>query len=188
VRTRVREVKPDWNVVVMTGTGLVMKAINDLRARFAFAELRASPHGGVAIGKLRSDGDLIDLLNREHADHPEAFRHVQRMVPVERVLPFVREDVTETLCEALADQAYRVAGKRFYVRCRLRGLESRLEARAVERAIGSYLVELALLAGPPPKVAFDDAEIVVGLEVIGTTVGYAFHDHRAIGSALVRPR
>lgn len=188
MRTRVREVKPNWNVVVLTGTGLVMKAINDLRARLDFSELRASPHGGIAIGVLRADGDAIDTLNREHAEHPETFRHVQRIVPVERVIAFVRDDVTETLCEALAGEGERVAGKRFYVRCRLRGFENRLEARSVERAIGSYLYDLAVAVGRPAKVSFGDAEVVVGLEVVGTTVGYAFHDQRAIGSPLVRPR
>jgi len=174
---------------VLTGTGLVMKAINALGRLPCFADLRPSPHGGVAIGTLRSDGDGIDTLNREHAEHPEAFRHVQRVVPIERVVPFVRDDVTEALCETLADQGARIAGKRFYVRCRLRGLENRLEARAVERAIGAYLLDLAKpLAGDSTRVSFEDPEIVVALEVIGGTVGYALHDHRAITSALVRPR
>ena len=188
MRKRVREVRPDWNVVVMTGTGLVMKALNDLRALAAFSDLRPSPHGGVAIGAVRGGEEPIDVLNREHAARPDAFRHVQRIVPVEKVVEFRRDDVTETLCEALAGEGSRVAGKRFYVRCRLRGMESRLEARAVERAIGAYLFELAAQSGRPARVSFDDAEIVVGLEVIGTTVGYAFHDRRAIESALVRPR
>ncbi len=172
----------------MTGTGLVMKALRDLRELAPFTALRASPHGGVAIGVLVGAGDLIDTLDREHAQHPDAFRHVQRIVPVERVLTFARDDVTETLCEALGGVGARVAGKRFYVRCRLRGMESRLEARAVERAIGAYLFELAAATGRPAKVSFDDAEIVVGLEVIGNTVGYALHDARGIKSALVRPR
>jgi tRNA(Ser,Leu) C12 N-acetylase TAN1 len=98
------------------------------------------------------------------------------------------DDVTETLCAALADGGARVAGKRFYVRCRLRGLESRLESRAVERAIGAYLVELAALTGTPAKVSFDDPDVVVLIEVIGDTVGYAFLGSRAIQSPLVRPR
>ena len=123
-----------------------------------------------------------------HAAEPETFRHVQRAVPVERVIEFARDDVTETLCAALADAGDRVAGKRFHVRCRLRGLESRLEARAVERAIGAFLVELAAAIGRPAKVAFEDLDVIVGIEVIGNTVGYAFHDRRAIVSPLVRPR
>ena len=187
MRQRVRDTKPDWNVVVLTGTGLVMKAIAALSRLPGFTNLRPSPHGGVAIGNLAADtgGDAIDALARAHVGNPDAFRHVQRIVPIERVVSFERDDVTEALCEAMAGEGRRISGKRFYVRCRLRGMEARLEARAVERAIGAYLLDLA---GGAAKVAFDDPDVVVALEVVGRTVGYAVHDRRAIDSPLVRPR
>ena len=195
MRQRVRDTKPDWNVVVLTGTGLVMKAIAALSRLPGFTNLRPSPHGGVAIGNLAAEegGDAVDALGRAHARDPDAFRHVQRIVPIERVVSYQRDDVTEALCEAMAGEGRRISGKRFYVRCRLRGLEERLEARAVERAIGAYLLDLAKAAdtageGRHTKVAFDDPEIVVALEVIGRTVGYALHDRRAIDSPLIRPR
>ena len=179
-----REVRPDWNVVVMTGPGGVMKAISALRP---LGTLRATPHSGVAVGHF--DGpDILETATRLHEAEPQRFEFVQRLVPMERVMRYPRDDVTETLCAALADCGPRVAGKKFYVRCRLRGLESRLESRAVERAIGSYLFELAALAGEPAKVSFDDPDVVVLIEVIGDTVGYAFLDDRAIHSPLVRPR
>jgi tRNA(Ser,Leu) C12 N-acetylase TAN1 len=179
-----REVRPDWNVVVMTGPGGVMKAISALRP---LGTLRPTPHSGVAVGHFAGP-DILAAATRLHESEPQRFELVQRLVPMERVMRYPRDDVTETLCTALADCGPRVAGKKFYVRCRLRGLESRLEARAVERAIGSYLFELAALAGKPAKVSFEEPDVVVQLEVIGDTVGYAFLDSRAIHSPLVRPR
>ena len=168
----------------MTGPGGVMKAISALRP---LGTLRATPHSGVAVGQFHGP-DILAAATRLHEAEPERFEFVQRLVPVERVMRYPRDDVTETLCTALADCGPRIAGKKFYVRCRLRGLESRLESRAVERAIGSYLYELAQLSGHPAKVAFDEPDVVVLIEVIGDTVGYAFLDARAIQSPLVRPR
>ena len=168
----------------MTGPGGVMKAISALRPLVA---LRSTPHSGVAIGHCDAP-DILAAATRLHEAEPARFEFVQRLVPIERVLCYPRDDVTETLCGALAEFGPRVAGKKFYVRCRLRGLESRLESRAVERAIGSYLHELAALTGSPTKVSFDDPDVVVLIEVIGDTVGYAFLDDRAIHSPLVRPR
>jgi len=179
-----REVRPDWNVVVMTGPGGVMKAITALRP---LGVLRPTPHGGVAVGHIDAE-DVLGAATRLHEEEPRRFEFVQRLVPIERVLSYPRDDVTEALCAALAESGARVAGKKFYVRCRLRGLESRLEARAVERAIGSYLCELATLSGQPAKVSFDDPDVVVQIEVVGDTVGYSFLDSRAINSPLVRPR
>jgi tRNA(Ser,Leu) C12 N-acetylase TAN1 len=179
-----REVRPDWNVVVMTGPGAVMKAVSALRP---LVTLRPTPHSGVAVGYFAGP-DLLAAATRLYEAEPERFEFVQRLVPIEHVVRYPRDDVTETLCSTLADCGPRVAGKKFYVRCRLRGFESRLESRAVERAIGSYLYELAALTGTPAKVSFDDPDVIVQIEVIGDTVGYAFFDSRAIRSPLVRPR
>lgn len=167
----------------MTGPGVVMKAIAGLRPLGSF---RPSPHGGVAVGRVA--GDVLSAASELMATDPGRFEHVQRLVPVERVVRFEREEVTETLCHALADDGSRVAGKRFYVRCRLRGLGEKLESRAVERAIGSYLWELASRVGTAPSVSFDHPDLVVAIEVVGNTVGYAFHGPAAIHSRLVRPR
>lgn len=168
----------------MTGPGGVMKAVSALRP---LGTLRPTPHSGVAVGRFEGP-DVLAAATRLHESEPHRFEFVQRLIPIEQVMRYPRDDVTETLCAALADSGPRVAGKKFYVRCRLRGLESRLESRAVERAIGSYLFELAALTGTPAKVSFDDPDIVVLIEVIGDTVGYVFLDSRAIHSPLVRPR
>ena len=101
-----REVRPDWNVVVMTGPGGVMKAISALRP---LGTLRATPHSGVAVGHF--DGpDILATATRLHEAEPQRFEFVQRLVPMERVMRYPRDDVTETLCAALADCGPRVAG------------------------------------------------------------------------------
>lgn len=176
--------RPDWNAVVMTGPGVVLKAAVALRP---LGEFRPSPHGGVLVGRVVAD-DALAAASRLYEAEPERFEHVQRFVPAERVLRFERDDVTEALCRELEGSGGRVAGRRFYVRCRLRGLDQRLEARAVERAIGSFLWEMAEREGDPPQVSFDAPDVVVAIEVVGNTVGYAFLGPAAIRSRLVRPR
>jgi tRNA(Ser,Leu) C12 N-acetylase TAN1 len=177
-------VSPNWNAVVMTGPGMVMKAVKSLGP---LGEFRASPHGGVAIGVVAAS-DVLAAATALYRAEPQRFEPVQRLVPIESVTVFERADVTETLCHALEASGPRIAARRFYVRCRLRGMDQHLEARAVERAIGSYLWELAEIEGAPAKVSFDDPDVVIAIEVIGNTVGYSFLGRCAIRSPLVRPR
>ena len=111
---------------------------------------------------------------------------IDRIVPVEEAVSFVRDDVTETLCEALEPRASRLCGKTFYVRVHLRGLKGRIEHPAVERALGDFLSEFAGRAGAPPKVSFKDPDVVVVAEVVGRRVGYAFLGREERSTDLVR--
>jgi len=114
---------------------------------------------------------------------------VQRIVPVEAAPAFSADDVTETVCEHLEPLALRLAGKSFFVRAKLRGLKGRLEHPVVERAVGAFLVGFSSAAGgEPARVAFDDPDEVVVLEVVGRRVGYAFLDRALRASPLVSVR
>ncbi len=138
---------------------------------------------------------LVGSIPEPAADQVAAYGRVaelaaclERLLPLERSLPFERADVTETLCAALESEAERVAGASFYVRARLRGLEGLLEARAVERAIGGFLVERTSGLGRPATVRFDDPDFVLMIEVVERRVGYGFLDRRVRSVPLVRPR
>jgi tRNA(Ser,Leu) C12 N-acetylase TAN1 len=171
-----------FNVVAIAEPRASARAIASLRPVGAF---RATPYRRVLVGSVE---DASESIVRAWHSAPEPFHLVVRMIPLERVVGFTGNDVTEALCCALEDIGARVAGKTFHVRARLRGLAGRLHKTAVERALGGFLLDLAERAGAPARVRFSDPDAVLAVEVIGHRVGYGLLGREARSIPLVRPR
>lgn len=139
------------------------------------------------VARPRGKGDLLAGIESLAAGQA-CDGIIDRIVPMEEAVPFVRDDVTETLCEALEPLASRLCGKSFYVRAHLRGLKGRVEHPALERALGDFLSEFAARAGTPPSVRFRDPDVVVVVEVVGRRVGYAFLGREERAAPLIRVR
>ncbi len=151
---------------------------------------RHTPYPGVLIGSVHCTGDedAKSALRRWHGSDPDLFEHLNRATPVDVTTTFERGDVTEALCIALEAYAASLCGKRFYVRATLRGLKGRVETQACERALGSFLWELTGKHGESASIGFDDADVVVAVEVVGKRVGVGFLDREIRTMNLVRPR
>lgn len=159
------------------------RAIRNLRALGAF---RPTPYRGVLVGVV--EGETAGAIRDAWRADASIFEQVVRVIPLERVVPFEREDVTEQLCHELEDAGERVAGCSFHVRARLRGLSGKLESHAVERALGGFLLDVADRRGNPARVTFKDPDLVLAVEVIGRRVGYGFLDRDVRAVPLVRAR
>jgi tRNA(Ser,Leu) C12 N-acetylase TAN1 len=154
-------------------------------------KFRHTPYPGVLIGTInteRFDCDAKSALVEWYRNEPQLFRYLNRATPVEATTRFERDDVTEALCVPLEDRAAELCGQCFYVRVNLRGLKGRVESQACERALGSFLVEQSRAHGEPAEVRFDDADLVVAVEVIGNRAGFAVLDRELRSIELVRPR
>lgn len=152
----------------------------------AIGAFRFTPYRRVLVGFVPGEADR--WLTEHWSAQPAAFARVIRFTPLERVVPFARDDVTEELCCALEGSGTRVAGKSFHVRARLRGLTGRVDKTAVERALGGYLLDLADASGTPARVTFQDPDFVLVVEVIGKRAGFALLGRDVRGVPLVRPR
>jgi tRNA(Ser,Leu) C12 N-acetylase TAN1 len=172
-----------FNAVAIAKERASARAVARLASVGAF---RATPYRRVLVGVLAGDASarLIEGWNAQ----PSAFEHVVRIIPLDRVVAFERDDVTEEVCCATTGAGARLANKSFHVRARLRGLKGRLERQTVERALGGYFLDLAEAAGAPARVTFSDPDYIVAIEVIGRRVGVGIlgRDVRAV--PLVRPR
>ncbi len=157
-----------------------------VRALSALGRFCATRYPQVIAGTIESPapGRVIDAWVRDASWADPLLR----LLPLERSVEFARADVTERLCLELEEQAARLCGKSFYVRARLRGLEGRLEARAVEQALGGFLVERCSHLGEAAQVGFDAPDQVVMIEVVEQRVGYGLLDRRVRELPLVRPR
>jgi len=162
------------------------RASEALAALSSIGAFRATPYRSVLIGWIGNDpaAAVADAWRRD----PALFSSVVRISPLSCVVPFERDDVTEELCIALEPRASTVYGRSFYVRVRLRGLKGRVEAQAVERALGAFLVDAATRAGRPAKVTFDDPDVVVVVEVVGKRAGFGFVERGSRAVQLLRPR
>jgi tRNA(Ser,Leu) C12 N-acetylase TAN1 len=170
-----------WNLVVFAregSTGAVQRRLSRI------VRARPTPYRGVLVAEARPDP--LAWLSEAWREDPELFDDVARIIPIDRASRFERDDVTETLCEKLA-AGEPLAGS-FYVRARLRGLDGRLEARAVERAVGGFLLDRAEAMGLLASVRFDDPDLVVSIEVLGCQVGYGILDRTVRSLPFVRPR
>jgi hypothetical protein len=178
----------DWNVLAICKQGYTGPALTALGRLGRF---RTAGYPQVLIGVVdaaMAGADVASVIlpaARGEGDYGEL---LERIVPVEKAVPFPRDDVTETLCVELQPLAPRLCGITFHVRAHLRGMKGRLEHPAVERAVGSFLVEHAAAAGPAPIVRFKDPDVLVALEVVGRRVGWAFLSREMRQARLIRAR
>jgi len=172
-----------FNAVAIADLRSSSRAVSALQP---IGDFRFTPYRRVLIGSV--PGEASCWLTDHWSSDRDAFAPVIRLTPLERVVPFARDDVTEELCCALEGAGPRVAGKSFHVRARLRGLTGRVDKTAVERALGAYLLDLAEAAGEPARVTFSNPDFVFVVEVIGKRVGYGFLGREVRALPLVRPR
>ena len=159
-------------------TGVALEALRP------FGSFRTAGYPRVLLGRTDDPRRLYGVVD----DSTGLSACLSRLLPLERSLEFTGDDVTETLCHEFEGLGERVAGKKFYVRAHLRGLKGRLTHPAVERALGAFLLDRAAATGLPANVAFDDADLVVCVEVAGSRAGYAFMDSAVCALPLVRMR
>ncbi len=179
-----RQGKHAWNTVAVARRGETGRAVEALSAVGRFWPTR---YRQVIAGYVEPP-PAARRIAAEYERHCEWPQLLERLLPLERSAPFERADVTETLCLELENEYQRLCGRTFYVRARLRGLEGRLEGRAVERAVGGFLVERTQAAGAPAQVRFDDPDLVLMIEVIEQRVGFGLLDREVRRLPLVRPR
>ncbi|HYC00195.1 MAG TPA: THUMP domain-containing protein [Candidatus Limnocylindrales bacterium] len=177
----------DWNVLAICKQGLTGRALTALGRLGRF---RTAGYPQVLIGVVEqggNDGVLAAIAPAAHG-HDDFGELLERVVPVEKAIPFVRDDVTEALCVELEPLASRLCSRTFHVRAHLRGLKGRLEHPAVERALGGFLVDRAREAGATPTVRFADPDVLVAVEVVGRRAGYAFLTREMRSARMIRAR
>ncbi len=173
-----------WNVLAVARQRMTRAAT---RALAPLGKFRPSGYPRVLVGSATGAGGVAGIV--EFAERLQAVHEsLVRLQPMDSVLSFERDDVTEVLCVALQDHAHLFAGTSFHVRVKLRGMKGRLESQAVERALGDFIFEHAAAAGRKPTVSFADPELVLAVEVVGRRVGYAVLDRELRARDLVRVR
>jgi tRNA(Ser,Leu) C12 N-acetylase TAN1 len=168
----------DWNVLATSVEGARPMLLAGLRRHGAF---RGGGYRNVAIGRVADTPAFLTALRDDVAHNPVLAAALARVLPIDRTLELAERDPLASLETAVAALGTRVDGS-FFVRLERRGLRGTLHSSDVERALGASLWRAIEAEGRTPRVTFDDPDVVVAIETLGSRVGIALID-RALRQA-----
>ena len=115
---------------------------------------------------------LLAELQGQLADNPVITVWLSRFTPMQRLFAFQNVEEFELRSrEAVLEWLPRLANTRFHVRMHRRGFKGKLSSAEEERFLDEFLLQSLAEAGTPGKVAFDDPDVIIALETIGTQAG-----------------
>lgn len=159
----------DWNVIVTLRR-------HDPRVCALLGALgEAAPTGlfNVLVMRVEDIHALLAHLEERPPDDPLRAA-IGRVLPVTHKLTFATADELEQQVEALLlGWAPALAGRSLHVRMRRRGHKGELHALDLERRLGAALLAELARQGTPGRIALDDPDVVISIELLGTIAGVA---------------
>lgn len=176
----------DWNVLVTVNANGWNAALRLLRSLGRVAETRFY---NVLLVHADDPRVLLGALEDRVARDAAAVACLARVAPVDAVFAFSGPEEFEALARAAtANYAPAIAGKSFHVRIHRRGFKGRLSGHAEERALAEALLEAASASGDPARVSFEDPDLIVAIETVGSQAGVALLSRDDLARhPLVRP-
>ncbi len=157
-------VSADWNLVVTAHGGRRHDLVYALRP---IVRLKRAGYAEVMVGRAVDVGACLDAIAARAAADPILAREIlARVVPVTRTFALAAEVEAQLVAEvgALAEA---VGEQSFHVRVERRGHKRILQSDALERRLGTALVEAVRARGATPRVTFADPDLIVAVELIG---------------------
>lgn len=137
---------------------------------------RGGGYRNVVIGRVADVPTFLTALQDDLAHDTILAASVARVLPIARTFQIDEHDPLASLDAALEPLASRLAGRSFFVRLERRGLHGTLHSSEVERALGASLWRRLESAGHTPRVTFEDPDMIVAIETLGTRAGVALID------------
>jgi tRNA(Ser,Leu) C12 N-acetylase TAN1 len=161
----------DWNVLVTVNAGGWKAALRLLRPLARVEETRFL---NVLLLHVDDPPTFLEALRELAARDPGAVACLARVAPVETTFTFSSAEEFEARGRAAtAGYAPALAGKSFHVRIHRRGFKGRLSGHAEERALADSLLQAVSASGVAARVSFDDPDLVVAIETVGSQAGVA---------------
>jgi tRNA(Ser,Leu) C12 N-acetylase TAN1 len=159
----------DWNLVVTARSGRRRDLASALRP---IVRVKSAGFPEVMVG--RTD-DVEACLDAIAARADPAFRReiLARVVPIGHTFTLDPDDLEEQLIGETRTVLDELVGHPFHVRVERRGHKGVVRTDLLERVLGTALVEALRARGDTPRVVFDDPDLVVAVELIGTVGGLA---------------
>jgi tRNA(Ser,Leu) C12 N-acetylase TAN1 len=160
----------DWNVLVTAREGRA----RELRSELArVAGLRRTRFRNVFVGRVDDFEALAAAIDAERRRKPFLDQALARALPIARTFRVEVAGLSGALADAVAPVLDRLRGRSFHVRVERRGHKGAIDSHVVEHDLGKHVLALLEARGERPVVAFDDADVVVAVELVGDVGGIA---------------
>ena len=162
----------DWNLVVTARSGRRRDLVHALRP---ILRLRRAGFPEVLVG--RTDDLVSSLAALASETHPTVRQEIlARVIPIERTFTLDPGALEAQLIAETTAVVADLVGRSFHVRVERRGLREVARSDVLERTLGGALVRALTDRGDHPRVTFDDPDVVVAVELIGTVGGNGLLD------------
>jgi tRNA(Ser,Leu) C12 N-acetylase TAN1 len=160
----------EWNVLVTAQEG----AARDLK-RFVrrLGTFRWSGFRNVLLGQVTDPDAFLRALAADIERKPFAQAWLGKVLPIVTTFPVRIEHFLADAESHLTPMVEELKGKSFHVRVERRGHKGALRTHELEQQIGEYLWQRLENQHAEPAVAFKDPDVVIAVEIAGTTAGIA---------------
>jgi tRNA(Ser,Leu) C12 N-acetylase TAN1 len=159
----------DFNVVVTIQGRDFRTAVGLLRE---FGQVQKTEYYNLLVLRVDDPVHFPEVLARHAETFPSTLGLLSRVVPVFATFSFSTvEEFQEKAGEAVLGYVGELGGKRFHVRVHRRGFKGRIVTPEQERFLDDLLLDALVRAGAPGKIAFDDPDVVIAVETVGTRAG-----------------
>lgn len=159
----------DWNVVVTVFQGGYRRALRALRE---LGPVERSPYHNVLVMKVDDPLALLAAVEARTRELPALYDAISRVAPAQRAIDFHTADAFLATAEhTVRELAPRLAGSSCHVRLHLRGLPHAVTTQEMERRLDGAILDATTTAGHPARIAFDDADAVIAIDVIDDRAG-----------------
>jgi tRNA(Ser,Leu) C12 N-acetylase TAN1 len=161
----------DWNVLATAREGGFARARRLLAGLGQVAETRFY---NVLLARVSDPRALLPRLSELAAADPGSVACLARVAPADRTFTFqAAEEFLDRAREAALELAQPLGGRSFHVRVHRRGFKGTLHSQEAERLLAGSVLEALEAAGRPGRVAFEDADAVVAVEIVGSQAAVA---------------
>jgi tRNA(Ser,Leu) C12 N-acetylase TAN1 len=159
----------EWNVVISVHEQGFKKAV-DLFGEFG--TVKRTEFFNVLLLRAGNVRSMLEALRERSERAPDSLAFLARVVPVTEAFTFNSAEEFEARTKEIVLQwVSHLANKSFHVRLRRRGFKGRIVSPEEERFLDEALLRVLEERGQPGRIEFDDADIVIAIETVGTWAG-----------------
>lgn len=160
---------PEWNAVVSIYEYGWKDAFEKLGS---FGTVTKTPYLNVLLLKADDPPMLLQKVKEGMTDDPEGWSFLSRLIPITHTFTFQSQETFEEKAkETVLDWVPELAGRSFHIRMKRRGFKGTLSSLDEERFLDTLLLDALEKAGRPGHIAFDDPDIVIAIETVGSWAG-----------------
>lgn len=162
----------DWNVLATSRSGHQHALLQALQGLGAF---ESASSRDVVVGKVPAHGAFLDsVADRLHRD-PRLPACLGRLIPVDLTIALPPGDPIRALEQLVTALAPAIGNRSYHVRVVVHG-HHELHGIQLEGRLADCVWDALSRDGSKPYVRFEDADVVLQVEVVGDTAGAALLD------------